>query len=180
MNKSEISILDKGLNFIPTPNQEHEAKITQDFLLFERKLRLHHKYHKEQNKEDNQSEEDSSEEEESPHKLLRPSKGYKPDDHEIEPNILRYKITVLNQMKEELAKIRRPRFNTTKAERKAINTLKKNSKIVIKPADKGGAIVIQNVEDYIKEGERQLSNTTHYQKLHDAKNTIKQFIKDVK
>ena len=108
------------------------------------------------------------------------SKGYKPDDHEIEPNILRYKITVLNQMKEELAKTRRPRFNTTKAERKAITTLKRNSKIVIKPADKGGAIVIQNVEDYIKEGERQLSNTTHYQKLHDSMNTIKQFIKDVK
>ena len=39
----ETSILQKGLNFIPTLQIEHEAKIIEDFLLFERKLRLYHK-----------------------------------------------------------------------------------------------------------------------------------------
>ena len=40
-------------------------------------------------------------------------------------------------MKEELTKPRRPRFNTTKQERKALKTLKRNTNIVIKPADTG-------------------------------------------
>ena len=39
----EISLLSKGLNFIPTPGRDHPAIIIQDYLLFERKLRL--KYH---------------------------------------------------------------------------------------------------------------------------------------
>ena len=37
--------------------------------------------------------------------------------------------------------------------------------IIIKPADKGGAIVIQDKIDYINECQRQLSNETHYRKL---------------
>ena len=140
LTKSEESLLEKGLNFIPTPQQEHEAKITQDFLLFEHKLRLYHKYHREQNLED--TEEDGSSEDESPHKLLRPSKGYKPEDYEIDPNIMRYKTTVLNQLRNELTERRKPRFNTSKMERRAMRSLKTNNKIIIKPADKGGAIVI--------------------------------------
>ena len=31
LTKAETSILEKGLNFIPTPNREHEARIVQVF-----------------------------------------------------------------------------------------------------------------------------------------------------
>ena len=170
LTKDETSILNKGLNFIPTPAIEHEAKIIQDFLLFERKLRLHHKLYqeKEEDEEDNQSEE----EEESPHKILRPSKGWKPDDAEMDPNIMRYKISVLNDLEAQLPMTRKPRFNTTRKERQALQQLKKNEDIVIKPADKGGAIVILNKVDYIKEGERQLSNKDHYKKIENPKELI--------
>ena len=171
LQPGELTLLEKGLHFIPTPSREHEAKIVQDFLLFERKLRLHHKLHKEQTQKETTSEEDDSSEEDSPHKLLRPSKGYKPEDHEMDPNIVRFKTTVLNQMKIDLAKKTRPRFNTSKKERQAMKSLKNNKNIIIKPADKGGAIVIQNKEDYIKEGERQLANKEHYM---DLETTIKQ------
>ena len=64
-------------------------------------------------------------------------------------------------------------------ERKAIRTLKQNNDIVIKPADKGGAIVILNKEDYIKEGERQLQQQQHYSKFDDFEKTKKKFIKEV-
>ncbi len=40
-----------------------------------------------------------------------------------------------------------------------------DTSIVIKPADKGGAIVIQNNVDYVRECERQLSDLDFYKKL---------------
>ena len=175
-NKYEISLLEKGLNFIPTPIQEHEAKIVQDFLLFERKLRLYHKLHK--NEEDIETTDESSDDD-SPHKILKPSKGWKPDDSEMDPNIMRYKTCVLNDMQSKFKAKRRPRFNTTKHERKAIGTLRKNTDIIIKPADKVGAIVIMDKTDYIKEGERQLQQKQHYMKLDNFEKTKNKYIKEV-
>ena len=168
--------MEKGLNFIPTPAKEHEAKIVQDFLLFERKLRLYHKLHK--NEEDIETTDESSDDD-SPHKILKPSKGWKPDDSEMDPNIMRYKTSVLNDMQSRNKTKRRPRFNTSKHERKEIGTLKNNTEIIIKPADKGGAIVIMDKLDYIKEGERQLQQLQHYKKLDDFEKTRKKFIKEV-
>ena len=43
LSRDEISLLSKGLNFIPTPRRDHPAKMLQDTLLFDRKIRL--KYH---------------------------------------------------------------------------------------------------------------------------------------
>ena len=177
LNTHETTILKKGLNFIPTPAREHEARILHDFLLFERKLRLYHKLHK--NEEDIETTDESSDEEDSPHKILRPSKGWKPEDAECDPNIMKYKTCVIHDIESKLMRKAKPRFNTSKHERQAIITLRKNTDIVIKPADKGGAIVIMNKEDYIKEGERQLSNTTHYQKVDNIKKLRQKFIKEV-
>ena len=46
-----------------------------------------------------------------------------------------------------------------------MKTLARNKDIIIKPADKGGKIVLMNKTDYIKEGERQLKNPEHYRRL---------------
>ena len=98
----------------------------------------------------------------------------------MDPNIMRYKTTCLNHLKNELARSNRPRFNTTKGERKAMKTLKKNTNIIIKPADKGGAIIIQDLTDYIKEGERQLNKEEHYRKIDRPDDMKKEFIEVVK
>ena len=55
--------------------------------------------------------------------------------------------------------------NITHDENTALNSLLNNHDIVIKPADKGGAIVILNRADYIAEGERQLSDLGFYNPL---------------
>ena len=61
-------------------------------------------------------------------------------------------------------KYRKPKkTNCTKEEYKAIRSLNKNKDIIIKPADKGSAIVILNKQSNIHEGQRQLHNTHFYE-----------------
>ncbi|KAG6932668.1 hypothetical protein G0U57_020942, partial [Chelydra serpentina] len=55
--------------------------------------------------------------------------------------------------------------NLSRAERNAIQSLRNNPDIIIKEADKGGAVVIMNRSDYQKEAARQLSNTKFYRPL---------------
>ncbi|XP_021340551.1 uncharacterized protein LOC110441668 [Mizuhopecten yessoensis] len=54
--------------------------------------------------------------------------------------------------------------NLSPLERQALKSLKNNSDIVIKPADKGCAVVKMNRDDYIQ-ANRQLSNETFYRKV---------------
>jgi hypothetical protein len=65
----------------------------------------------------------------------------------------------------------RPRYqnsyrdNLSPSERMALDQLIKNDNIVIKPADKGSAVVIMDRLDYLREGYKQLANTQFYTKL---------------
>ena len=53
----------------------------------------------------------------------------------------------------------------TLAQYKAMTHLKENNSIVIKKADKGSNVVVQNRKDYIEEGLRQLQETVFYKKV---------------
>ena len=55
--------------------------------------------------------------------------------------------------------------NLTINEQKAMQELQSRDDIVITTADKGGAVVIQDVEGYVKETERQLKNKEIYRKI---------------
>ena len=69
------------------------------------------------------------------------------------------------------------RQNLTKGEIRSLNNLKKREDIIITKADKGGAVVILNVEDYLKEANRQLDNTEFYKKIvHDLTETHAEII----
>ena len=59
------------------------------------------------------------------------------------------------------------RSNLTPLERSAIKELINNHDIIIKPADKGAAVVVMNREDYLKEGYRQLSDVKFYRVLNE-------------
>ncbi|CAF4443326.1 unnamed protein product, partial [Didymodactylos carnosus] len=54
--------------------------------------------------------------------------------------------------------------NLSKSQRKAIKTLKEDENTIIIPTDKGGKVVVMNVEDYIKKIKEKL-DTKAYQKL---------------
>uniref|UniRef100_A0A8C5LW51 Reverse transcriptase domain-containing protein n=1 Tax=Leptobrachium leishanense TaxID=445787 RepID=A0A8C5LW51_9ANUR len=55
--------------------------------------------------------------------------------------------------------------NLSPAERMALKNLSSNNNIIIKPADKGGSVVVMNIQDYMAEGDRQLSDVKYYRKL---------------
>ena len=97
--------------------------------------------------------------------VLKPSSGWTPPGSQ-DQNFDSYRNLT---QKELLHELNIPpsynRFNLPKAERKAIKSLSGNSNIIIKPADKGGKIVIQDTSDYIKECERQLNDATYYKRL---------------
>ena len=63
--------------------------------------------------------------------------------------------------------MKNPKPNLSKGEQKAMEELAKRKGIIITNAEKGGAVVIIDVEKYIKEATRQLSDKGNYQKLQE-------------
>ena len=65
------------------------------------------------------------------------------------------------QVKSAIQKIKPPRSNLSRGERRAIAELKKDESRMILTADKGVALVVLNTEDYIKKAEDLLSQNTY-------------------
>ena len=64
-----------------------------------------------------------------------------------------------NEIQDKIKKTRASKYsNLTVKERKAVQKLQSRHHIVITDANEGGAVVIQDVEYYVKEAERQLNN----------------------
>ena len=63
--------------------------------------------------------------------------------------------------------MKNPKPNLSKGEQKAMEELAKRKDIIITNADKGGAVVIMDVEKYINEANRQLSDKHNYKKLQE-------------
>ena len=99
---------------------------------------------------------------------LYPSSGWMPPSGQ-DPFLESYRSTIIHNTLKECKKNNKKQFKKKlkKEELTAITTLRNNKDIVIKPADKGGNIVIMNREDYIKEGLRQLSDHNHYELLNE-------------
>ncbi|CAJ0945056.1 unnamed protein product, partial [Ranitomeya imitator] len=69
--------------------------------------------------------------------------------------------------------------NLTPLDQQALNSLQSDKGIIIKPADKGGGIVVMDKIKYTQEAYRQLHDTSIYTPLdRDPTNTIKNLIKD--
>ena len=85
---------------------------------------------------------------------------------------------ILKTTQDEITNNRhRYKKNPKKQEITALRNLQQNHRIVIKPADKGGTIVIQDKEKYIAECERQLNNPQHYRIL--PTDPTKEFFKQI-
>ena len=69
--------------------------------------------------------------------------------------------------------------NLSRGELEALKSLRERDDVIISKADKGGAVVIQDIDDYITEAKRQLGDTEYYQKIdHDLTPTHTQKVND--
>jgi len=181
LSPSETNLLNLGLSFCPTNKPPDKTEILTDYYEFDRKLRLNHFFTRIEN-QINPSQASTSQTQQpqqstnntSTTKKKKPGWTPPPGQNPYLDIYLSLTQTELLQYKPTPNR----KHNLTPRLRKALNTLRNDNTIIIKPADKGGATVIINRTDYIIEAERQLSNPDHYRKLDSdsTKNIVKNLI----
>ena len=172
----QIDLLSKGLTFCPTPGQQELSHTRSDLDRFHRSLRLHHFFNPPEEEGTwtlSKSQNTNTQRVFTPSDLsTRDSEGF--DNHKFHnkstwnpkgPSALEAFASCNETQIYSDTKYRRPKDNLTLSERKALKELKSLSHIVIKPADKGSAVVLLNREDYLTEGLRQLSDPKFYREI---------------
>lgn len=147
LKENEVSLLAKGLKFIPKPSKPNKEVVHEAFESFSRRIKLTEFF-------------GFSKDTETEPKLFHPKSNWVPPDILLKPETLEK----LNELKNGIddVSMSQNENNLTKEEFNAIKSLRYNKDIIIKPADKGSSTVIMNKSDYLKEGYRQLSNDKHY------------------
>ena len=147
LSKEEISLLSKGLKFIPTPKHINKARIKEKLETYGRKLRLMWHYR-------NQEREI----------IINPFKK----KSKFNPKRKDAAIEIyLSRLEEEIFALDKKLSysNLTKQERHALYSLRDDTSIIIKAADKGSGIVVWDREDYLAEARTQLKDKDVYQEL---------------
>ena len=172
----ERKVLSKGLSFIPTSAKNNRNKTNVDLQRFYRRVKLH-AYFNDPDKPISENS-DVTKEYSVFNKYKKAASSWTPTD--VHPSISRFIL----RCNEDISRIHRRKHhsNFTKEEHQALDHLKNNEDILIKKADKGGAVVVWKKDLYIAEGERQLNDVESYQVL-DSDNTnennriVEEFIK---
>ena len=143
----------KNLNFIPTPSAFNKNQLNKELDDFFRVIKL--KAYLKDNNMYNPSREEQ---------LFKPktNKKWRPDKnhHIVETQSEATKNAL--ETEEQNNNDNKYYNNLTKGERKVLKELADQNDIIIIKADNGGAVVIIDVEDYVKEVEHQLSNKDSY------------------
>ena len=143
LSPSEIKVVEKGLEFSPTPSSVNEVDLGRDISDFSRRIRCKCFFK-------NESQENISATSKFKSKSTwNPPKGA--------PALELF----LNQTEKDILSIlpgKATNYNLSKEEYLAMSSLQNDRSVVIKPADKGSAVVVWNRTDYLKEAERQLGD----------------------
>ena len=150
LTDAEISLLNKGLKFTPTPKLGNTQELHEDSYEFNRKLRLAEFF-------DGTEDQDIS--------LVRNKSNFIPP---------RKRNEALDEFINTVEKFPKTpiqsnvKNNLTMQEQEALKILRTNSEIIIKEADKGGATIIMNKEDYKELVETILNDEVYYTKLNTS------------
>ena len=183
LTQEEISVLSKGIKFCPTPGPADPGVQREDLNSLRRRLRQIAFYD-----DDGNYLPDNSQGPQVPAVLVQDG------SHDLDPDRInsddtfrhrKFKLKAMGAgpqgplnleamiLANEIDFNRRPIHKPTKyrnlspGEFTAMSSLTKNHNIVIKPVDKGQAICVLDREDYLKEGFKQLSDTSKYIKVEE-------------
>ncbi|XP_078506462.1 uncharacterized protein LOC144765749 [Lissotriton helveticus] len=148
----EEQVLNKGLGFV-MPNHGDPFTFQCELSPFFRKLRLHYLFKDQINADCDTN------------TGLRPKSKFQPPIHTVPPQVLAFEQAVAGDIASLWSTTVRSFNNLTKSEQMTLKSLSEDHLITIKPADKGGPIVILNTTDYQTECYRQLNNRQAYSPL---------------
>ena len=152
----------KGLKFVPLKPSVNKYTVIHDCQRFFRSLRwmavLGHPPKRQSNPDDDIF------------TTLFRTPIHKEPPHEIYAEVECYINKCLTEMR-NLKFVPSKKSNLTPDESAALINLQKRDGIVIKPADKGGAVVVWDRKLYIEEAYKQLDNPNNYQQLNNNKTT---------
>lgn len=145
----QISLLEKGLTFIPHNNRINKQELNRDIHNYHRRLKLIDHF--------------STNNTHAIQPFTTPS-TWEPSHIHTQLN------TLIHKDKKSLTHFlnissQPSHTNLTPAEQQAIIQFQQNKSIIIKPADKGSKIVILDTHHYLLEANRQLSDTKYYQPI---------------
>ena len=149
----EYNLLNKNLNFCPSPGKYNKTTLQKDIDAFTRRIKLKAHFNNE-NEPNDGSRKDF---------YIKGNSTWTP--HNLHHTIKTFVEAFTNEMKSlPDTYIDTRKNNLTKDETKALKDFQQRDDIVITKADKGGAVVIQDVSDYISEANRQLNDNNFYVK----------------
>ena len=170
LSEAEVKLLSKDLSFCPTPQKIDWIELKADLEDFSRRLRLKEYFH---GRESSNYVSDPN-----PFKKKNSWTPNKDRDLGLELFIQLLKSDILNTKPSKIAD------NLSKHKREALQKLIARTDIIIKPADKGKAVVVLDTEDYKKECYRQLNDPKFYKKIkkdntHEIEERIRRRLKQM-
>ena len=168
--KETSKLLNKNLNFVPPQTNFNKTTLNKELEDFHRHIKLKAHFKNPENKA-------RFTEEDIFRKLTNKTCVPNNNHHSIET----FLEATRNEINNEIEKTKRPNYSNLSAkEQKALQELQSRDDIVITDVDKGGAVVILDVEGYIREAERQLHNTENYKRLnHNPTTTNNETVKKI-
>ena len=146
----EIKVLEKGLGFSPTPSSINEVDLRRDISDFTRKMRCKWFFRNERQENVSETSEFKSK------STWNPPKGAPA----IELFLIQTEKDILSILPGKATN-----YNLSKEEYLTMRSLQNDRSVVIKPADKGSAVVVWDRNDYLKEAERQLCDEKTYEEI---------------
>ena len=149
---SVYKLLGKNLNFCPTPKLIAKNILQKELHNFFRRIKLRAQFGISEEKEKEKTEE----------QIFKPRSTWEPK--QVHHTVNTFCEAVMKET-EHKSKDDESSQNLTKDEIKALKELETRDDIVITKADKGRAVVVMDVDSYIKEAKRRLENEESCKKL---------------
>ena len=154
-SRDTFKLLNKNLNFIPTPDVYNKQKLDKELQNFYRLIKLKGYFKNTENQQPNDQKQIFKG---KTNKQKKTNNGIPAENYHSTETFINLVEKDINDAKNEPKK--RPKQNLIKGELEAQKQLEKRQDKFISHANKGGAVVIMDTDKHIEDVDRQLSDST--------------------